>query len=61
MDIDKLEEDVLTMLIWKINEIEFTRVAFISPSGNGVKIIVKVDSGMEAHGVAYKQVADFLC
>jgi hypothetical protein len=59
LDIDKLNEEVLARLMVKVNEIEFTRVAFISPSGRGVKIIVRVDSEIEKHGIAYKQVADY--
>ena len=59
LDIDKLDLADLPDLILKTKEIEFTRVAFLSPSGRGLKIIVEVDSEMERHGLAYRQVSDF--
>jgi hypothetical protein len=59
LDIDKLAADVVKPLLDDINRIEFTRASFISPSGRGVKIIVKVDSKMEQHGVAYEQLAEY--
>ncbi len=59
LDIDKLEKAVLVDVVAKIKKIEFTKVAFISPSGRGVKIIVSVDSEVQDHRLAYKQVADF--
>ena len=58
LDIDKLDLADLPDLILKTKEIEFTRVAFLSPSGRGLKIIVEVDSEMEKHGLAYRQVSD---
>ena len=59
LDIDKLDLADLPDLILKTKEIEFTRVAFLSPSGRGLKIIVEVDSEMERHGLAYRRVSDF--
>ena len=59
LDIDKLDPDVLPYLILKIKNIEFTRVAFVSPSGRGLKIIVAVDSGMKMHALAYRQVCSY--
>jgi len=59
LDIDKLDPEVLPYLVLKINAIEFTRAAFISPSGRGLKIIVEVNSKMEMHGIAYRQVMGF--
>ena len=59
LDIDKLDPVVLPDLVLKIQQLDFTRMAFISPSGRGVKIIVEVDSEMKTHGMAYRQVSDF--
>jgi len=59
LDIDKLDPEDLPDLILKVREIPFTRVAFISPSGRGLKIIVEVDSEMKRHGSAYWQVMNF--
>ncbi len=59
LDIDKLDPDVLPDLVLKIQQIEFTKVAFISPSGRGLKIIVEVDSEMKNHKAAYRQVMKF--
>jgi len=59
LDIDKLDPEIIPYLVLKINAIEFTRAAFISPSGRGLKIIVEVNSTMEMHGTAYRQVMGF--
>ena len=59
LDIDKLDLADLPDLILKTKEIEFTRVVFLSPSGRGLKIIVEVNSEMERHGLAYRQVSNF--
>ncbi len=37
----------------------FTLAAFISPRGTGLKIIVKVNTELESHGLAFQQVADY--
>ena len=37
----------------------YTYAAFISPSGNGLKIIVPVNSGGEHHKIAFQQVCDY--
>ena len=59
LDIDNLDPEALPDLVLKIQSIEFTKVAFVSPSGRGLKIIVEVDSNMKMHGLAYQQVSDF--
>jgi len=59
LDIDKLDPKDLLDLIEQVKMIKFTRVAFISPSGRGLKIIVEVDSEMKKHSVAYWQVMNF--
>ncbi len=59
LDIDRLDSEILSDLVLKINNIDFTRVAFKSPSDQGLKIIIEVDSGMKMHGHAYQQVSSF--
>ena len=59
LDIDNLDPEILPYLVLKVKNIDFSRVAFVSPSGRGLKIIVKVNSGKELHGLAYRQVSKF--
>lgn len=50
LDIDKLESDtVLQGLKARIKEDQFTFLVFTSPSGNGLKVVVKVQGGPDAH------------
>jgi hypothetical protein len=49
LDIDKLEPDNLQKAISVANQSEFTYASFISPSGNGFKILVKVTTDKESH------------
>ncbi len=57
IDIDKITPSEATAIIQKVAAYPFTFAAFISPSGNGVKIIVLVDSKEEHHKLAFTQVA----
>ena len=59
LDFDKLSLSALKEA--KNNAIlaPYTFAAFISPSGNGLKIIVKVDSSLEFHKTAFEQVANY--
>ena len=59
LDIDKLSPDILSNAFAEIERIPFTYVCFKSPSGNGLKIIVEVDSNAANHLSAFNQVADF--
>ncbi|MCX7550887.1 DUF3987 domain-containing protein [Xanthomarina sp. F2636L] len=59
LDIDKLSESELSRIIPIIHLAVYTYAAFISPSGNGIKIIVPVNSTKEEHKEAYKQVVDY--
>ena len=59
LDIDKLS-------ILQLQEVKntarlavYTYAAFVSPSGNGIKIVVKVNTNKEVHKEAYKQVVDY--
>lgn len=58
LDIDKIDdqEKDKEAVLEKAKSIGYTYAAFTSPSGRGVKIIVKVDTPSEHHKVAYGQV-----
>jgi flagellar biosynthesis GTPase FlhF len=49
LDIDKLEVEALQKAIEIVKNCEFTYASFISPSGNGLKILVKTDNLKTEH------------
>ena len=49
LDIDKLEKEKLQQCKTKIRLDDFVFASFVSPSGNGIKIFVKVSSVAEQH------------
>ena len=53
LDIDKLTKEQLTNAKALAQETPYTYSAFISPSGNGLKIFVKVNSSQENHKEAF--------
>ena len=53
LDIDKLTKEQLTNALALAQETPYTYSAFISPSGNGLKIFVKVNSSQENHKEAF--------
>ncbi|MDC3253651.1 hypothetical protein OAU89_02025 [bacterium] len=59
LDIDKLEEQELERVSNAVLGLHYTHACFISPSGNGLKIIVKVNSNQSQHLAAYLQVSEF--
>lgn len=59
LDLDNIDTDKVHAFTEEICKCEYTFIAFISPSGQGVKILVKVDSGSNYHRDAYKQVVRF--
>ena len=59
LDIDKLDSEILSIVLNTANQSEFTYASFISPSGRGVKILVKVNSQMDRHKQAYLFVQTF--
>jgi len=59
LDIDKITEQQILEVLQKVALIPHTFAAFISPSGNGVKIIVAVSSAGEHHKIAFGQVAAY--
>ncbi len=58
LDIDKLELEQVPVLFERICAMPLTFSCFISPSGAGLKIIVKVSSDAEQHKIAFKQVKE---
>ena len=59
LDIDKLSISQLQEVKNIARLAVYTYATFVSPSGNGVKIVVKVNTGKEFHKEAYKQVVDY--
>ncbi|MDY0090577.1 MAG: VapE family protein [Flavobacteriaceae bacterium] len=59
LDIDKLTKEQLTNAKALAQETPYTYSAFISPSGNGLKIFVKVNSSQENHKEAFLTLQKF--
>lgn len=59
LDLDKLSPKQLEDAREAVTLKPFTFAAFISPSGNGLKIIVRVTSSAEHHKTAFQQVANY--
>jgi hypothetical protein len=53
LDIDKLSPEDLKKAAHSANQSEFTYASFISPSGNGLKILVQVNSEKASHKDAF--------
>ena len=56
LDFDKLNSEELKTTFEIICKISYTSLCFISPSGNGLKVFVEVNTGLEHHDIAYLQV-----
>lgn len=59
IDYDDLPIEEIDELCIKINRSKYTFSSFISPSGNGIKIFVKVNSTIENHQDVYKDVSNY--
>lgn len=59
LDFDDIPLDEVHATCQKITDTPYTYMAFISPSGWGLKVLVQVDSEMDQHQTAFKQVAAF--
>ena len=59
LDFDKLTPQQLDEAFKIIISIPCTFLCFRSPSGNGLKVFVDVNTGAEYHDIAYKQVQQF--
>jgi hypothetical protein len=58
LDIDKLQPEQLAKVNHSARQCEFTYVCFISPSGNGLKILVKVSSTKAEHKETFLAIQD---
>ncbi|HUM50629.1 MAG TPA: DUF3987 domain-containing protein [Chitinophagales bacterium] len=56
LDFDKLTSEQLQDAFQVISNIPYTFLCFVSPSGNGLKVFIEVDTGVEHHETAYLQV-----
>ena len=59
LDLDKVDPSIINELKEAACNCEYTFIAFISPSGRGLKILVKVSTGSNYHRDAYRQVVKF--
>jgi hypothetical protein len=59
LDLDKLNQTDLEKAKSLVALAPYTFASFISPSGNGLKIIVPVNSTAEHHKLAFQQVCDY--
>lgn len=59
LDYDNIPIDLLTDMFKIITASRYTHACFISPSGLGLKVVVKVNTGKEYHELAYKQLSDW--
>ena len=59
LDIDDLDPRQVNEVMERAKFIAYTYMAFISPSGFGVKIIVKINSAQQYHKTAYAQVVSY--
>lgn len=53
LDIDKLDPTNIEVLKQQLSQDEYVHFCFVSPSGNGIKIIVQVNTGPEHHLAAF--------
>lgn len=60
IDLDKLPPNRLSMLRGQLRADEFTHVLFLSPSGNGLKCVVRIDCQSGAmHEAFFRQLSDY--
>ena len=59
LDFDKLTPEQLDTAFKVIAEIPYTFLCFISPSGNGLKVFIEVNTDFEQHDIAYLQVQKY--
>ena len=59
LDFDDIPVTEIETLASMINQCTYTMASFISPSGEGLKVFIKVNSNAEQHTTVYNQVANF--
>ena len=58
LDFDKLTPDELAKAKSQVCEMPTTFACFTSPSGNGLKVFIEIDTKVEHHSIAYSQVQE---
>ena len=59
LDFDHISLNYLEELSTLINDCNHTFASFVSPSGEGLKVFIKVNTNADQHTTAYNQVANF--
>ena len=59
LDFDKLNDHEFSNSQKLINDCEFTMCSFTSPSGNGIKVFIKINSKKENHKYAFQNVSSY--
>ncbi|MGV0847879.1 DUF3987 domain-containing protein [Empedobacter falsenii] len=59
LDFDNIDEEDLIQITTQTASISYTLACFKSPSGNGLKVFIQVDSLLQHHDLAYKQVQEY--
>jgi hypothetical protein len=59
LDFDKIPNDEIENLKQIVSNCSYTLASFISPSGQGLKVFVSVDSSVLSHDEVYVQVANY--
>lgn len=59
IDFDNLSEGALIDLKSKLTGDKFTHLLFVSPSGNGLKLVIKIPASPETHSLSCKAAFDY--
>ena len=59
LDFDHIPLSEIQQVVTMVNECKYTFASFISPSGEGIKVFIKINSNAAQHTIAYNQVANF--
>jgi len=59
LDIDKIDNETLIAIKQKSIENKYTRACFISPSGKGLKILIKSNNSLLKHREAFLQIQEY--
>lgn len=59
LDFDHVPVAEINNLVSVINQCAYTFASFISPSGEGIKVFIKVNSNANQHTTVYNQIANF--
>lgn len=59
LDFDKLTPEQLDAAFQIIAAIPYTFLCFISPSGNGLKVFIEINTGADNHDAAYLQIMQY--